>query len=162
VPYLNDLRDFDIIGITEKELGKNLIDRLRRVAKVRVELSRRGITAPIHVWGGLDPVITPLYFFAGADLCDGVSWLRYAYHNGVAVNRDCYAVLDGNLATPHDHAVFLALNHNLTTLLGLATSLRTFANSAEPNFEVFDHNRDVLEKAYRTLRTKVPEVEEFG
>jgi hypothetical protein len=56
-PHLSELRAFDVVGVTEKELGKNLIDRLRRLAKLRAEMTKRNVSAPIHVWGGLDPVM---------------------------------------------------------------------------------------------------------
>ena len=71
VPCIDELSGFDVIGVTEKELGKNLINRLHRLARLRLALSQREIHSPIHVWGGLDPLLTPLYFFAGADIFDG-------------------------------------------------------------------------------------------
>lgn len=161
VPIIEELRSFNFIGVTEKELGKNLIDRLRRLTKLRLELNKRSIRAPIHVWGGLDPLITPLYFFAGADMFDGVSWLRYAYHDGVAVNRESFPVLNGSLTLSNDHSIALAINNNLMVLQGIATSLRVFASSGTPNFDMFDGKGDYFEKAYRTMRAKIPGLEEL-
>jgi hypothetical protein len=161
VPVIEELRGFNVIGVTEKELGKNLIDRLRRLAKLRLELNKRNVRAPIHVWGGLDPLITPLYFFAGANMFDGVSWLRYAYHDGVAVNRESYPVLSGSLTLSNDHSIALAINNNLMVLQGIATSLRTFASSETPNFNMFDGKGDFFEKAYRTMNAKIPELKEL-
>ena len=162
VPIIDEIRDFDIIGVTEKELGKNLIERLKRLVKLRLELSSRNVTAPIHVWGGLDPLITPLYFFAGADIFDGVSWLRYAYYRGMAVNRQSVPVLNGNLTSSHDHSVALAQNTNLVAIQGMATSLRAFANSDKPNFEMFEERGKLLEKAYRTMQAKIPRLKELS
>src|SRR3712207_4761631 len=88
-----NLGGFDIVGIAEKELGRDPLERLRTVARFRKRLDEAKISAPIHIWGGLDPVMTPLYFFAGAEIFDGVSWLRYAYRNGVAINRDSHSIL---------------------------------------------------------------------
>ena len=162
LPHIDDFKgEFDIIGITEKELGTNLKDRLKLLATLRVEMDRRDVDAPIHVWGGLDPVITPLYFFAGADIFDGVSWLRYVFHSGLAVNREASSVLSGDLTTPYIHAVALAQNHNLTALQGLANSLRAFAVSESPSFEMFDHNGKVFEKAFRTMTTNIPILKEL-
>ncbi len=160
-PFLSQLKQFDVVGLTEKELGKNLLDRLRRLARLRVELTRAGVEAPIHIWGGLDPIVTPLYFFAGADLFDGVSWLRYSYHEGLAVNREAYAVLASDIALRHDHAVALALAENLYALEGLTNSLRAFLLSGFRNFSVFDHQREVLEAAFQSMRAKIPELEEL-
>jgi hypothetical protein len=162
VPVIEELRGFNVIGVTEKELGKNLIDRLKRLTKLRLELNKRSIRAPIHVWGGLDPLITPLYFFAGADMFDGISWLRYAYHDGVAVNRESYPVLSGSLTLSKDHSIALAINNNLTVLQGIATSLRAFANSDTPNFDMFDGKGNFFAKAYRTMRAKIPQLEELS
>lgn len=159
-PYLAEMRGFDMIGVTEKELGKNLMDRLKRLAQLRVAMTERNITAPIHVWGGLDPLITPLYFFAGADVFDGVSWLRYTFHKGLAVNRDAFGILQGTVTTSYDHAAMLSLSQNLVALQGLATSLRAFASSDTPNFEIFEHNREILQKAFLTMGAKIPQLKE--
>ena len=155
-PYIDELSKFDIIGVTEKELGKKLLDRLKKIFSLRKALNEAGINAPIHIWGGLDPLITPLYFFAGADIFDGVSWLRYLFHEGKAVNRESYAVLTGNISVSHDHAVMLSISANLMALQGLANSLRAFANSDKPNFDIFDENGSQFEKAYMTMTAKIP------
>ncbi len=160
IPIIEELHDFDVIGVTEKELGKDLIDRLKLLAKLRLELNRRDVKAPLHVWGGLDPLITPLYFFAGADIFDGVSWLRYAYHDGLAVNREGYSVLRGAITTSYDHTMHLAINENLFALQALATNLRDFVR-AEPDFGAFDFNGELFERAYRSIKARVPELEEI-
>lgn len=66
VANVKQLKQFHVLGITEKELGKNLIDKLLNLAKLRVAMDREKVHIPIHVYGGLDPTITPLYFLAGA------------------------------------------------------------------------------------------------
>jgi hypothetical protein len=38
----------------------------------------------IHVLGGLDPFMTPLYFLAGADVIDSLTWLRMGFTDGGA------------------------------------------------------------------------------
>jgi len=121
IAHVGKLRAFDIIGVTEKELGKNLLERLRALAKLRGAMDREGLRSPIHIWGGLDPVLTPLYFFAGAEIFDGVSWLRYAFHEGVAVYRDSCVILRDGIETSLDHVQALTLSHNLTFLSQLTT-----------------------------------------
>lgn len=159
VRHVDKLRRFDIVGVTEKELGKNLLDRLKSIAKLRTAMNEASVEAPIHVWGGLDPVITPLYFFAGADIFDGVSWLRYAYNDGIAVNRQCYGVLSPHgLETPLDHSVFLCMNSNITTLQRLATNLREFVDLGGQSFRMFGRNAEVFERAYRTMLTRIPQM----
>ena len=160
-PFMSELRKFDVIGVTEKELGRSLIDRLKRIVELRLALNAKEIEAPIHVWGGLDPIVTPLYFFAGADIFDGISWLRYAYHDGVAVNRESHAVLNGNLTLPSDHSIALAQSDNLVALQGLATGMRNFSISESPNFDMFDGRGELFEKAFNVMRTKITQLKEL-
>ncbi len=80
----------------------------------------------------------------------------------MAVNRESAPVLNGNIAISNDHSIALAINNNLMILQGLVTSLRSFASSNTPNFDMFDDQRDIFEKAYRTMLAKIPEVEELS
>jgi hypothetical protein len=160
IRHLKHMRKFDVIGVTEKELGDNLIDRLRGIAKLRAAMNRENIEAPLHIWGGLDPVITPLYFFVGAEVFDGVSWLRYAYHRGAAVYRDSYGVLHPQLGVmqSRDHTQSLTLSHNVSFLDSLTTSLRRFVDANCQDFSMFEDNRDAFERAYKTLASEIPEM----
>lgn len=162
VPELAKMKGFDVVGISEQELGKNFVDRLRRIARLRTEMNNRNMKAPIHIWGGLDPLLTPLYFFAGADIFDGISWLRYSYHNGLAVNRQCFAVLEGNISTPADHSVGLSMNKNLMELQKLATNLRAFFDSEFTRFDVFDYNADIIQKAFVAMTARIDELKGGG
>ena len=151
----NELRSFDVIGVTEKELGKGLMDRLKRLAKLRLTLWDNGIEAPIHVWGGMDPLTTPLYFFAGADIFDGVSWLRYAYTDGLAVTINSGPILRGELLAPHEHSLAITRSRNLTALQELAVNMRFFANQETPDFTIFGPQEATLKRAYEVLGTKI-------
>jgi hypothetical protein len=82
---LQNLGDFDVIGFTEKELGSCIFDRMKTIKRIRESLTAEGLDTPIHVFGSLDPISTPLYFFSGADIFDGLTWLRYGYVDGQAV-----------------------------------------------------------------------------
>ncbi len=157
--HIKKFMAFDILGITEKELGRDLIERLKAIAKLRLAMDREDVSIPIHVWGGLDPLRTPLYFFAGAEIFDGISWLRYAYIEGVAVYRDSYSILVEGIENPLDHARALTLYHNLGFLRRLAVGFRDFVLHKGKTFEMFEGRAAVMEKAYRTLVTQVPEME---
>lgn len=163
IPHVGKLRAFDMIGFTEKELGKNIINRLKFIAQIRAAMDREEVKIPIHIWGGLDPTLTPLYFFAGAEIFDGISWLRYAYYDGMAIYRDAYNVLELGIETPLDHARILVLNQNVNFLQQLTTSLQAFVDKKGRNFDMFKINKNdkrakVFERAYRTLCTKIPEL----
>lgn len=88
------LRHFDVVGATEKELGDSVLSRLSSVWELRTILDRAEVDAPIHVFGGLDPLMTPLYYAAGAEIFDGLAWLRYAFVEGLAVHREAPIVLN--------------------------------------------------------------------
>ena len=151
-------RGFNVLGFTEKELGNNLIDRLRTIAKIRAAMDREDVALPIHIWGGLDPLLTPLYFFAGAEIFDGVSWMRYAYWDGLAVSRESYAILGKGIETPQDHASALTLNENITVLQKLTTSFQQFVDGDGKDFDMFEPRAGVLSRAYKTMLTRIPEM----
>ena len=60
-------------------MGKSMKERLIFLSELRDCLTKENIYTPIHIFGGLEPLMTPLYFMAGADIFDGLSWLRYAF-----------------------------------------------------------------------------------
>jgi hypothetical protein len=159
IRHVAKFRAFHILGVAEKDLGKDLIERLKAVAKLRLAMDREEVTIPIHVWGGLDPLFTPLYFFAGAEIFDGISWLRYAYIDGVAMYRDSYSIISGGIETPTDHARALALSHNLEFLRAQSTSFRDFVIHGAKRFDMFGNRAAAMEKAYRVLVTQVPAIE---
>lgn len=73
------LSDIQILGFTEKELGHTLKERLIHVMLIKHELNNAGWNGLIHVFGGLEPSLSRLYFIAGADIFDGLSWQRTRY-----------------------------------------------------------------------------------
>ncbi len=157
-----DLAGFDIIGVPEKDLGRNLIDRLRRIALFRRRLNQAGITSPLQIWGGLDPLTTPLLFFSGAEIFDGISWLRYAYTRGVAVSRESYQLLS-NIGVTADRTLnhALASLDNMTALRKLAIALREWADFEGERFDMFDPSiSKQLEEAYKAMKTGIPELKD--
>lgn len=124
-----DLRVFEIVGVTEKELGDTILDRLVAVGQLRELLDGQGVDAPIHVFGGLDPLLTPLYFAAGAEIFDGLGWLRYAYSGGLAINRDAGALLSLQVDKRWSQVMTKLQRDNLDALRELAGDLRVFAHN---------------------------------
>jgi hypothetical protein len=47
--HVHRLADFDAVGVTEKEIGDSLMDRMKNIAKLRRALTKAGIEVPIHV-----------------------------------------------------------------------------------------------------------------
>lgn len=124
----SNLRAFDIVGITEKELGDTIIERLTTLARLRKRLDDADVLAPIHVFGGLDPFFTPLYFAAGGEIFDGLGWLRYSYKDGMTVSRDAGVLLGGHYEKRWESAMNKVLLDNLDALDELSRELRVFAH----------------------------------
>jgi hypothetical protein len=74
-----DLARFDFVGVTEKELGTSLADRLANIATLRLAMDEADLPIPIHVFGSLDPLLSVIYWFAGAEVFDGLTWITMAY-----------------------------------------------------------------------------------
>lgn len=145
------LRAFDIVGVTEKELGNTLVKRLQSVARLRMTLDDASVSAPIHVFGGLDPLFTPLYFAAGAEIFDGLSWLRYAFSDGQIIGREALPLLQGHFDKRLSRAVVDVQLHNLDEIRTLARELKVFLHH---NLEWSKLRRgDVLRPAYEAMES---------
>ena len=145
------LEGFHIIGVTEKELGNCVINRMENVARLRSALDMAKITAPIHVFGSLDPVSTPLYYISGAEIFDGLSWLRYGYHEGITTNIFNYNAPEVNIHQSEEHIVGRTFLNNLSYLKELELQMKDFARSK--NFSKYKFNAEVFEKCYERLLT---------
>lgn len=158
IRHVGKMRRFHILGVTEKELGSNLLERLTNIANLRSSMNRKEMVSPIHIWGGLDPVISPLYFCAGAEIFDGVSWLRYGYYNDAAITRDAYTALDLGIQTQWRRAEALRLAKNISYLETLTIRMRRFVDGGANDFSVFETHAKALKVAYQALCTKIPEL----
>ena len=93
IANVHRLAGFSAIGVTEKEIGNSVLSRMQNIARLRLALDNVGIDVPLHVFGSLDTVTTPLYFLAGADIFDGLTWLRFAFHEGHTLYKQNYGAL---------------------------------------------------------------------
>ncbi|GAG52583.1 unnamed protein product, partial [marine sediment metagenome] len=93
INQIDSLRDFDVIGFTEKEIGDSVLDRMTNIAKLRIAMGKANMNKPIHIFGSLDPISAPLYFISGADIFDSLTWIRFSYFKGMAIYQNNYAVL---------------------------------------------------------------------
>ena len=123
-----NLRAFDVIGVTEREIGESVLDRLMTIFQLRQHLDDAGVESPIHIFGGLDPLYTPLYFAAGGEIFDGLGWLRYTYREGVSMHRDTAAILDRQISKSRLRTWLSGCLQNLDELGRLSEDLRLFAH----------------------------------
>jgi hypothetical protein len=154
-PHAGDLRGFDVIGVTEKELGDTVLDRLVCLAELRQLLDVSGAeTVPLHVFGALDPVLTPLYFMAGGEIFDGLSWLRYAYHEDTAMHPDELAVLTANIEAIQARRDAQRHLSNLRQLGRLKLALERWANEPDRYDHLGRHHQRIRE-IYETLQARL-------
>jgi hypothetical protein len=93
IKYVDRCRRFSVVGITEKELDDSLFGAMTKIARLRTQMNGLGVDAPIHIFGSLDALTTVLYFLAGAEIFDGLTWLRFGYHEGRTIYYQNYAAI---------------------------------------------------------------------
>lgn len=147
------LEPFDILGVTEKELGDSVFDRMITIAKLRLELDKRGLKIPLHIFGSLDPITTPLYYFSGADIFDGLSWLRFTFYNGNAFYTNSFGPILYGIDENTDLIQVRTFKENITYLLSLKLKLKNFSSSG--NFDDFGPNADLFNNAYNDLKSEL-------
>lgn len=151
------LSSFDIIGFTEKELGHNLNERLLNVMKIRDALSSHGFKTPIHVFGCLDPLSIPLFFLSGADIFDGLSWIRFAFSEGKAIYQANHIVLNMRDNESENELIPQIWYENYLLLKTLEVEMKKFVRSrdySEFSFhaDFFSSKMNQLEEAYNNGR----------
>lgn len=158
---IEHLKTFDIIGVTEKELGNSILVRMQRINKIRNNLDAIKIDAPIHVFGSLDPITVILYFLAGAEIFDGLTWLKYSYFNGVAMYTNNLCALDKNIEidTKDSQVKATSIVNNIHYLSRLKNILINFTKS-ENDFKLFDdlgYNGlgEIIEKNFKIFNNRL-------
>ena len=150
VESIYDLRDFDVIGFTEKELGYSIFDRMQKIARMRNALTKIGLETPIHIFGSLDTISTPLYFFAGADIFDGLTWLRYSYVDGHAVYQKNAAALKYGIRINDRDIDPKIWFENYQQIINLEFAMRRYLK--EENFSAFKEHAGFFEQSVNELK----------
>lgn len=146
---IHGLAEFDIIGVTEKEIGNSIFDRMRNIAELRRALSAAGMDKPIHVFGSLDTVTTPLYFLAGADVFDGLTWLRFAFHEGQTLYKQNYGALKLGVASKAHLIDARCWNDNYYYMKELELEMRRYLN--QNDFAAFKHHGDLFKRTLQSV-----------
>jgi hypothetical protein len=148
IQNVHGLADFDVIGLTEKEAGHSILDRMKSIAQLRLALSKAGLEIPIHVFGSLDTVTTPMYFLAGADIFDGLTWLRFAYHQGNTVYKHNYGAIKFGVVTKTHLIDGHCWNDNYRYMKEMELEMRRYLNGED--FAVFTYHRDLFQHALQS------------
>lgn len=153
IEHIHSLAAFDVVGVTEKEIGSSVLSRMQNIAKLRRALTKVGINVPIHVFGSLDTITTPLYFLAGADIFDGLTWLRFAFYQGMTVYKQNYGALNLGVKTPAHVINARCWNSNYYYLSELELEMRRFLNARD--FSVFKFHGELFRAALDNVMESV-------
>jgi hypothetical protein len=147
--HIHRLAEFDIIGITEKEIGNSIMSRMQNIARIRRALDKAGLNTPIHVFGSLDTISTPLYFLAGADIFDGLPWLRFAFHEGYTTYKHNYGALHLGVSTPAHLIDARCWNNNYYYMKEMELEMRRFLNGND--FASFKYHQELFRNALQNV-----------
>jgi hypothetical protein len=146
---VRDLSGFGIIGVTEKEVGNSVLERMIHIAQLRLALTKVGLSTPIHMFGSLDTVTTLFYFVAGADIFDGLTWLRYAFKDGRTLYRQDFGISDLGISTKSYKVEALCWSRNYTYMTDMELEMNRFPTSHD--FHVFKFHSERLRSACESV-----------
>ena len=131
VHHQEELRQFDIIGITAREVGNSFLRRCSSVVTLRNLLNDMRVGTPIHIFGAINPYEVLTYFLCGADIFDGLNWLRLAFrsHASLPVDESAMEGMKWNL-TDLD-LLAEEWTHNLRFLYQLQEALQRYAANGD-------------------------------
>jgi hypothetical protein len=153
LPVCKHFDEFQVIGVTEKEVGNGILDRMHNIALLRSELDKHSPDKPIHVFGSLDTLTTILYFIAGADIFDGLTWLRYAFLDGDTVYRHSFGALTLPVSTNSDVAEARCWSNNYQYLQQMRLDMLKFLHDGR--FDHFGRHAEVIQAASESLVAKL-------
>ena len=116
---IEDLQQIPILGLTEKELGNTVQTRLLNLIAFKQLLDSLNWAGKIHIFGGLEPSLSTLYYFAGADIFDGLSWQRMRYQT----NSTLWDPFSFNISRDEFENKFYMMIDNLSVLRDLSIDL---------------------------------------
>jgi hypothetical protein len=158
IAEINSLKKFLVIGITERELGNSILNRMLSIAQLKEALNNSGNHAPIHIFGSLDPITSILYFLAGAEIFDGLTWLKYSYDKGAATYQSNYGITNDELGihTRDSQVKYKSMVSNVLYLAKMKIAMKNFSKSEDYNlFDDFSYKGfgKLIEKNYNTFES---------
>ena len=153
IQHRHELSSFSIIGFTEKELGPSLLRRMTAIAKVRRALQEVKLDLPIHVFGSLDTISTPLYFLAGADIFDGLTWLRYAFREGNTVYKYHYGALSKGIQVEDYKLNGQTWNDNYYYMVRMQAEMGRFVTTHDYN--AFQWHGAFFKESFESLQSQL-------
>ncbi|MBW8038927.1 MAG: hypothetical protein FVQ85_02885 [Planctomycetes bacterium] len=146
---INKFKDFDIVGIADKDIGNSVSMVMENIAKIRLAMDDAKVDAPLHIFGSLDPLTSWLYYLSGAELFDGLSWLRYGYFEGRTLYYRNNGILSLGINKEDDFIRAQSMKHNLYYLMDLQLEMEQFA--LDHDYDKIQFNGNFLKDAYEKL-----------
>ena len=125
--HLEALSQFDVIGITARESGDSFLKRCSSIVMLRDLLNDAGLDTPIHVFGAIKPYEVLTYFFCGADIFDGLNWLRLSFRGESSIPIDESAIEHLKWNLPDSDLLAEEWTNNLRSLYRLQEALQDYA-----------------------------------
>ena len=122
---------FAILGFAESELGSSVLERARNILLIRRALTETGSDPPIHVFGCLDPFAIRYYLAAGADIFDGLQWLRSVMTEEGLFRLSSRIVREDRWDKDENTVEASFRMRNLDTMRALQRNLTHFADTGE-------------------------------
>ncbi len=125
---------------------------MEAIAAIRLALDDVEVSAPIHVFGSLDPLTTLLYFLSGAEIFDGLTWLRFGFDTGVAIYSQNFGALKVGIGRRDDLVKAVMMRSNLGYLVDLRDQMLKFINTGD--FSHFGPAAPSVRAGFELLQTK--------
>jgi hypothetical protein len=152
IKHVHQLRDFAVVGMTEKEIDDSLFGAMTKIARLRVAMDAADVRAPIHIFGSLDPLTSVLYFISGAEIFDGLTWLRFGYHEGRTMYAQNYAAIHDSegIRRKNTDQSYEMWKNNYYYLEKLKTHMLNYVRTGD--FTHFGPIGGIVEDAYKQLQ----------
>jgi hypothetical protein len=113
------------------------------------------VSIPIHIFGSLDSVSTPLYFFAGADIFDGLSWARFVYHNDETLYWGSCGPKIFDPSVSNSEIWIKCLVYNIFYLKKLEKNMKQFVETECSDYNLFGENATFFSKTVDEMNKKM-------
>ena len=129
--HTDALQQFNIIGITAREAGDSLAERCSSIVMLRDAFADAGLHLPIHIFGAITPLEMLTYCLCGADIFDGLSWLRLSFRRHRSLVIEEAAFDEATFRLPDIDLRMGQWLANLRLLYNLQESLRQYSLSKD-------------------------------
>ena len=124
---------------------------MENIYKIRQALNKLNLDKPIHIFGSLDTITSPLYFLCGADIFDGLTWLKFAFHEGQTVYMPTTAALKER-STEKDYLMEKkTLYDNVNELANMQLTLRAFLKEEKYDYAVFGPHKQLFKTLIESI-----------